>query len=133
MLCGFLYPIMSFLSYRSALATLASRGARSHAFGMFVVTEADAAAIRAIFHQGGELSAAIELRRRLPGITDNAKAGACARSIAGWTPLPVQPRPVARLRPHRTASPASRPGESHGKEYPAGGALPSVCPESHAR
>jgi hypothetical protein len=30
---------------------------------MFVVTEADAAAIRATFNQEGELSAAIELRR----------------------------------------------------------------------
>ena len=56
---------------------------------MFVVTEADAAAIRTAFHQEGELSAAIELRRRFPGITDNAKARACARSIAGWTPLPA--------------------------------------------
>jgi hypothetical protein len=34
---------------------------------MFVVTEADAAAIRDVFHQKGELSAAIELRRRFPG------------------------------------------------------------------
>jgi hypothetical protein len=34
--------------------------------GMFVVTEADAAAIRAINEQDGELSAAIELRRRFP-------------------------------------------------------------------
>src|SRR5208283_3077507 len=63
---------------------------------MFVVTEADAAAIRAIFDQEGELSAAIELRRRFPGITDNAKARACARTIAGWTSLPAQPRPVTR-------------------------------------
>ncbi len=30
---------------------------------MFVVTEADAAAIRAVFEQEGELSAAIEVRR----------------------------------------------------------------------
>jgi hypothetical protein len=30
---------------------------------MFVVTEAEAAAIRAVFDRGGELSAAIELRR----------------------------------------------------------------------
>jgi hypothetical protein len=51
---------------------------------MFVITEADADAIRAVFNQEGELSAAIELRRRFPGITDNAKARACARSIAGW-------------------------------------------------
>jgi hypothetical protein len=64
---------------------------------MFIVTEADAAAIRAVFDQEGELSAAIELRRRFPGITDNAKARVCARSIAGWTPLPVQPRRVTRL------------------------------------
>ena len=56
---------------------------------MFVVTEADAAAIRAVFNQEGELSAAIELRRRFPGITDNAKARACARTIAGWKPPPV--------------------------------------------
>jgi hypothetical protein len=82
---------------------LAGRGARRHALGMFVVTEADAAAIRAIFHQEGELSAVIELRRRFPGITDNAKARECARSIAGWTPLPVQPSPVTRLRPRKLA------------------------------
>ena len=56
---------------------------------MFVVTEADAAAIRAIFDGHGELSAAIELRRRFPGIIDNENARACARSIASWTPLPV--------------------------------------------
>jgi hypothetical protein len=68
---------------------------------MFVVTEADAAAIRAVFNQEGELSAAIELRRRFPGITDNAKARECARSIAGWTRLPVQPRTVTRLRPRK--------------------------------
>ena len=41
---------------------------------MFVVTEADATAIRAIFDEHGELSAAIEQRRLFPGITDNAKA-----------------------------------------------------------
>jgi hypothetical protein len=40
---------------------------------MFIVTEADAAAIRAVFDREGELSAAIELRRRFPGITDNAE------------------------------------------------------------
>ena len=82
-------------------AVLVGRGAHRHAIGMFVVTEADAAAIRDVFHQEGELSAAIELRRRFPGITDNAKARACARTIAGWTPRPEQPRPVTRLRPRR--------------------------------
>ena len=54
---------------------------------MFVVTEADAAAIRAVYQQRGELSAAVELRRLFPGITDNAQARECARTIAGWKPL----------------------------------------------
>jgi hypothetical protein len=66
---------------------------------MFLVTEADAAAIRAIYEQDGELSAAIELRRRFPGIADNAKARACVRSIAGWKPMPKKPAKVVRLRP----------------------------------
>ena len=56
---------------------VACLGRHPHASRMFVVTEADAAAIRAVFNQEGELSAAIELRRRFPGITDNAKARAC--------------------------------------------------------
>jgi hypothetical protein len=54
---------------------------------MFVVTEADAAAIRAVYQQRGEFAAAVELRRRFPGITDNAQAQECARTIAGWKPL----------------------------------------------
>ena len=60
---------------------------------MFVVTEAEAAAIRAIFEQRGELSAAVELRRLFPGITSTAQAWECARTIAGWQP----PRSVKRL------------------------------------
>lgn len=72
-----------------------------HASGMFSVTEADAAAIRAVFEQEGELSAAIELRRRFPGIPDNARARECARMIAGWRPLPAPPASVTRLRPGR--------------------------------
>nr|WP_294515944.1 hypothetical protein [uncultured Rhodopila sp.] len=63
---------------------------------MFVVTEADAAAIRAVYEQDGELSAAIELRRRFPGIADNENARACVRSIAGWTPLPAPAPKVTR-------------------------------------
>ena len=73
---------------RGKPVALADGGARHHAIEMFVVAEADAAAIRAVFTQEGELSAAIELRRRFPGITDNTKARECARSIAGWPPLP---------------------------------------------
>jgi hypothetical protein len=54
---------------------------------MYVVTEADAAAIREVYERDGELSAAIELRRRFPGITDNAKAREQARAIARWARL----------------------------------------------
>jgi hypothetical protein len=50
---------------------------------MSVVTEADAAAIRAVYEQRSEFAAAIELRRLSPGITDNAQARECARTIAG--------------------------------------------------
>ena len=68
---------------------------------MFVVTEAEAAAIRAVFEQSGEFSAAVELRRLFPAVTDTAQARACARTIAGWRPLPVPLRPVPRLHPRR--------------------------------
>jgi hypothetical protein len=61
---------------------------------MFVVTEAEVAAIRTAFEQSGELAAAVELRRLFPGITDNVQARKCARVIAGWRPLP--PRPPRR-------------------------------------
>jgi hypothetical protein len=65
---------------------------------MFVVSEADAAAIRTAYEQEGELSAAIEVRRRFLGITDNAKARECARTIAGWSPLPVPVKQPASRR-----------------------------------
>jgi hypothetical protein len=70
-----------------------------------VVSEADAAAIRIAYAEGGELSAAIELRRLFPGIIDNENARRCARSIAGWQPVPVQPvkRPASRRRAPRSA------------------------------
>ena len=61
---------------------------------MFVVTEADAAAIRAAFEQRGEFAAAVELRRLFPGVTDMTEARECARAIAAWQPLPVKPRLV---------------------------------------
>jgi len=56
---------------------------------MFVVTEADAAAIRAVYEQRGEFAAAVELRRRFPGIADNEQARKCARTIASWKRLPA--------------------------------------------
>jgi hypothetical protein len=55
--------------------------------GMFSVSEAEAAAIRAAYEQRGELAAAVELRRYFPGIADTAQARECARIIAGWKPL----------------------------------------------
>ena len=54
---------------------------------MFVVTEAQAAMIRATYEQRGEFSAAVELRQLFPGI-DNVQARLCVRTIAGWRPLP---------------------------------------------
>jgi hypothetical protein len=68
---------------------------------MFVVTEAEAAAIRAAFEQEGESSAAIELRRLFPGVTDNAKARLHARTITGWQPQSAPVRPVTRLHPRK--------------------------------
>jgi hypothetical protein len=65
---------------------------------MFLVTETDADAIRATFDQEDELSAAIELRRRFPGITDNAKARTFVRTIVGWKPLPAPSCSVIQLR-----------------------------------
>jgi hypothetical protein len=75
---------------------LAGHDPNPHAPWMFVVTEAEAAAIRTAFDRGGELSAAVELRRLFPGITDTAQARECARTIAGWKPLPVRPRQWTR-------------------------------------
>jgi hypothetical protein len=66
---------------------------------MFIVTEAEAAAIRSAFDHRGELSAAVEVRRLFPGITDTAKARECARTIASWRPLPPGPLPRAKRRP----------------------------------
>ena len=96
---------------------VAARTAPPHAPGMFVVTEAEAAAIRAVYEQRGEFSAAVELRRRFPGITDNALARECARTIAGWKPLPLRlmkrlpkpPRCGGRVNAglSRTAGPAT--------------------------
>jgi len=66
---------------------------------MFVVSEAEADVIRAAFDRGGELSAAVELRRLFPGVTDIADARECARTIAGWKPLPAKRQLVRPVRP----------------------------------
>jgi hypothetical protein len=67
---------------------------------MFVVSEAEAAAIRTIFDQRGELSASVELRRLFPAITDNAQARECARIIASW-------KPIRRLQRGRGRAPST--------------------------
>src|SRR3954454_23198426 len=60
----------------------------AHAGAMFSVTEPEAPAIRTASDQGDESSAAAELRRIFPGITDNAKARYWGPVMAGWKPLP---------------------------------------------
>ena len=91
---------------RSAIDdSLALGGLRFHARTMFVVSEEEAAAIRAAFDRGGEFAAAVELRRRFPGVTDNERARECARTIAGWKPLKRPARPATRLRPIAKAKP----------------------------
>jgi hypothetical protein len=64
---------------------------------MFVVTEMDAASIRAAFDHGGELAGAVELRRLFPGITSNVEALVWARAIAGWEPL-IPPAKAGTVR-----------------------------------
>jgi hypothetical protein len=59
--------------------------------GVFTVSEAEAAAIRAAYERGGELAAAVELRRRFPGIV-NVQARKFARIIAGWKAAPKLPK-----------------------------------------
>ena len=65
---------------------------------MCVVTEAETAAIRAVFERHGAFAATVDLRRLFPDLIDNAQARECARAIAGWRSLPVPWRP-ARPRP----------------------------------
>jgi hypothetical protein len=57
---------------------------------MFVVTEADAAAIRAIFERDGELSAAIEVRRRFPLMMTPRRAHTPGPSPGGSRCRPLQ-------------------------------------------
>jgi hypothetical protein len=54
---------------------LAGYGPGHHPASMFVVSEAEAAAIRTTFQQEGEFSAVVELRRLFPLIADMAEAG----------------------------------------------------------
>jgi hypothetical protein len=67
---------------------------------MFALDENQAARIRAAYDDGGELSAAVELRRIFPGV-DMEHARRCVTAIAGWQPLPPRPRPSAEVIPLR--------------------------------
>ena len=58
---------------------------------MFLVTDADAAAIREAYDRAGELAAVVELRQRFRGITDNERARICVRSIIGWKTPVISP------------------------------------------
>jgi hypothetical protein len=73
---------------------------------MFTVSEAEAAAIRTAFEQGGEFSAAVELRRLFPGVVDNTEARECARTIAAWKPLPAG---IGRHSRDRERTPSGTP------------------------
>ena len=74
---------------------------------MFAVDDADAAAIRRVFTEEGELSAIVELRRRFPGVAPGANARDCVRMIAGWTP---PPEPADRRLPCGRAGQRRRDG-----------------------
>jgi hypothetical protein len=68
---------------------------------MFMVSEADAAAIRTMFNAEGAFIAALELRRRFPGVTGNADAPEGAPTIATWRPIVMQLRFDHRRRKER--------------------------------
>src|SRR4051812_31554434 len=100
---------------------------------MFVVSEADAAAIRTAFAWRGVLSATIELRRLFPGITDTAQAREsrvgglylCLRAGAGRTSheslMPLVGEEKRSVRCHgRPALTVPRPSSSvHGVIMPS--------------
>ena len=87
-------------------AAILSARTRDETYGVqfCLVTEAAAAAIREVYEREGELSAAIELRRRFPGIQDNAKA-----------------REQARVLEAATTTASAYPGASESKGRPDGG------------
>jgi hypothetical protein len=85
---------------------------------MFVVSEEAAAAIRTAFDHGGELSAAIELRRLFPGIIDNAKgAGLCSNHR--WVDASAR-------APGQDASAAASQG-AVARSASGFGAIPTAC------
>ncbi len=72
---------------------------------MFMVSDADAAAIRAAHQQGGDPAGAAELRRLFPGVP-GTRALEQARAIAAWRPPPAKPpAPAGRPRRAKGAAP----------------------------
>ncbi len=61
---------------------------------MIAVTEEDAATIRATLERDGELSAAVEVRRKFKALSV-AQAREWVHIIAAWQPLPGADKPTA--------------------------------------
>jgi hypothetical protein len=68
---------------------------------MFSVDDASVSAIRQALEEGGEFAAAIELRRRFPGIQDNEQARCMATRIASWPSASELQARIALLRRDR--------------------------------
>jgi hypothetical protein len=97
------------LPFPHSLPLAAALGAHTHPA---CITEAEAAAIRASFEQCGELSAVVELRRLFPAMAGTSQARDCARTIAGWKPLPGDAAPgdaVETPRPSVLVGPQEPP------------------------
>jgi hypothetical protein len=70
---------------------------------MFMVSDAEAAAIRAAHERAGDTGATAELLRLFPGVADYRRAREFARAIAAWQPLPPAPAKLPRLKRERQA------------------------------
>jgi hypothetical protein len=64
---------------------------------MFVVTEAEADAIRAVYQQRGEFAAAVELRQRFPGKPTTRRRGSARGPSPDGRPLSALPLRRVRL------------------------------------
>lgn len=73
---------------------------------MFTVSESEAETIRQAFHERGEWSAVVELRRLFPVFANNPEALRCVRAIAGWHPLPEAAAAPPKVTPLRRRKPA---------------------------
>jgi hypothetical protein len=98
--------------------------------GMFLITEADAAAIRAIFSQEGELSAAIELRRRFPGQREGAGARPDHRRMEAAAVATLLGDPAASLAVRAGANSRLRPRPR--KRAAVDGPTPKMCRAGHS-